>query len=1038
MRRSCLESMVELRVLGPVEVVCSDRLLEVVPPQRRHVLAALAVDAGRPVTTETLIDRVWDEAPDGARRTLHTHITRIRRLLEQPGTPHHSQVCLVRRSGGYLLDINPERVDLHRFRRLVDRARDAAASDRKRAELLACALKLWHGEPLTGLPGQWAARSRHVWIQHRLDAVVAWAHAEIGNGNVARVIGTLTELAAEHPLAEPLTAALMRALHAAGRQADALQLYDRLRRELAEQLGADPSREAQDAHRAVLQGESATLSDAPQGLDAAPRPLGDTGVTAPAMAMARQAPAQLPADVPVFTGRDTELAELDRLLPDGGGAGPSTNAGDGRRETTAVISAVSGTAGVGKTALAIRWAHRTRGRFPDGQLYVNLRGYDPDQPVTVADALVGFLSALGVPGPDIPLEVEDRAARYRTEIADRRMLILLDNAATVEQVRPLLPGTGSCAVLVTSRDSLAGLVAVHGAHRLDLDLLPAADAHALLRRLIGPRVDAELDAAVILAERCARLPLALRVAAELAAIRPRTPLAGLVTELADQERRLDLLDAGGDPRAAVAAVFSWSLRHLPPDAARTFALLGLHLGPDLDAYAAAALAGTSLQTAHRALDRLTRAHLIHPTTPGRYGMHDLLRAYATRLANTTHSTNNRRAALTRLFDYYLATTAIAMDRLHPAEAHRRPRIPPAATPTPDLPDPDTARGWLDNERPCLTTLAAQTATNHAWTTHIIRLSPLLYRYLDGGHPIDALAIHGHARDTARHVGDRAGEAQGLLGLGAAHMQIGRHGEAVQHFQQALTLFRQTGDQVGEAHILNDLGLIEERLGRFEPAGTYVEQALALFRQTGDQVGEAHALHSLGEIEGRLGRHGSAADRLRQALTLYLQNGDRFGEAITLLKLGIAEAQVEPREPAAEHLRQALAMFRRLGYRSGEAPALAHLGVIHTRLGRPELAIEHHLQALGLFREIGDPYGEAWTLNGLGEASHTAGHHTNALTHHTHALTIAENTGKRDEQARAHTGLGHAHQALNNPTRAREHHDHALTLYTDLGMPEATR
>jgi hypothetical protein len=257
-----------------------------------------------------------------------------------------------------------------------------------------------------------------------------------------------------------------------------------------------------------------------------------------------------------------------------------------------VISAVCGTAGVGKTALVVHWAHRVRDAFVDGQLYVNLRGHDPDQPLPAADALAGFLSALGVAGQDIPLEVEARATRYRTEITDRRMLVVLDNAGTVEQVRPLLPGTRSCPVLVTSRDNLAGLVALHGAHRLDLDLLPLPDALALLRRLIGGRVDAEPDAAAALAGLCARLPLALRVAAELASTRPSTPLAELVGELADQQQRLDLLDAGGDPRAAVSGVFSWSYRQLPADAARVFRLLGLHPGPDCDSYTAAALTGT--------------------------------------------------------------------------------------------------------------------------------------------------------------------------------------------------------------------------------------------------------------------------------------------------------------------------------------------------------------------------------------------------------------------------------------------------------------
>jgi len=412
---------------------------------------------------------------------------------------------------------------------------------------------------------------------------------------------------------------------------------------------------------------------------------------------ARVVPAQLPADVDLFTGRAGELAELDRLLTV---TPPQTGAPDavGGASTAVVISAVSGTAGVGKTALALRWAHRVRAGFPDGQLYVNLRGYDPDQPVSPADALARFLRALGVAGADIPLEVDERAASYRSLLDGQRILIVLDNAATVEQVRPLLPGTPSALVVVTSRDALAGLVARDGARRLDLDLLPPQDAVALLGALIEERVAAEPDAAAALAGQCARLPLALRIAAELAATRPTTPLATLVAELADEQRRLELLDAGGDPRTAVRAVFSWSYLHLPAEAAWAFRLLGPHPGPDLDPYATAALTHTTMEQAQHLLNVLARAHLIGPTGPGRYGMHDLLRAYAIDLTSTEDAENERRAALTRLFDHYLATACAAMDTLHPADAHRRPRIPPPATAAPPVANPVVARAWLDAER----------------------------------------------------------------------------------------------------------------------------------------------------------------------------------------------------------------------------------------------------------------------------------------------------------------------------------------------------
>jgi NB-ARC domain len=337
---------------------------------------------------------------------------------------------------------------------------------------------------------------------------------------------------------------------------------------------------------------------------------------------ARAVPRELPMAVRCFTGRSAELSALSAVLSE-----PGEPAG-GR----VLIAAVSGTAGAGKTALAIEWAHRAASRFPDGQLYVDLRGYDPDQPMNAADVLARFLGALGVPDPDLPPDVDGRATRFRTATAGRRMLIVLDNASTVDQVRPLLPGTAAAAVLVTSRDSLAGLIARDGAHRINLEVLPPADAHTLLRRLIGPRADAEPGAVATFAERCARLPLALRNAAELATSTPAITLTELGNELADRQRRLELLDAGGDPRTAISAVFSWSVRRLPAGAAHTFRLLGLYSGADFDAHDTAALVNSDLSTARRNLDVLARAHLIHPTANGRHGMHDLLRAYAASLA----------------------------------------------------------------------------------------------------------------------------------------------------------------------------------------------------------------------------------------------------------------------------------------------------------------------------------------------------------------------------------------------------------------------
>ncbi|MFI6544138.1 tetratricopeptide repeat protein [Streptomyces prunicolor] len=1086
------------------------RPVDLGPAKRRTVLAALLVDAGRWVPAETLIDRVWGEDPSAqVRGTLYAHIARIRRVLVEtgprlsggdPGGPEvpFPEPELVRGPAGYRLDVSPDLVDVHRFRNLVARARPAEGSDAVRVLALREAMGLWQGTPLAGLPGEWAARTRESWLHQYVDAVVGWADAELRVGGHLVVVDALSVLVAEHPLVEPLAVALIRALHAAGRAPEALACYAALHKRLADELGTTPGAEARRAHQAVLSGK------------AAPRPSSGVGGTG----RVKVVPAQLPLDPAGFTGREEELARLEKVL------GASAT-----RPTAVVVSALSGTAGVGKTALAVHWAHRARDRFPDGQLYVNLRGYDPDRPLTAPDALVRFLTALGVSEQDIPPEPDDRAARYRTEVADRRMLIVLDNAATVEQVRPLLPGTGSCAVLVTSRDSLAGLVAREGAQRLDLDLLPADAARTLLRRLIGPRAEAEPDAVDALAAQCARLPLALRVAAELAVTRPGTPLTDLVAELADQQRRLYLLDAEGDPRAAVVTVFSWSLRQLPVEAARTFRLLGLHPGPDLDAHAAAALTDSTVPDARRALEILARAHLVqradtapaptrtptpdargtlhaptrtqpvqradtapaptrtptadnrraldapphaHPvqrvdTTPAptgtptpdaggaldaptpthpiqradtaRYGMHDLLRAYAARLAVAQDPPEGREAALDRLFDHYLATAAAAMDRLHPAEAHRRPAAPETSTPVPDLSDADAARAWLDTERTCLTAMSAHTAA-HGRPAHAIRLSLTLYRHLISGHHTDGLTIHGHARDAARLLADPANEALALLGIGTAHYQLARHEPARRQLQEALTLFRRAGDPTGEARALTNLGLVDERLGRFLPAVEYLEQALLLYRSVGDTSGESIALKNLAHVEGQLGRYDQAADHLQQSLTLLRRTGNRYLEAHALMDLGTVETRLDRLDEAAHHQEQALALIREVGDGYGEAGALHGLGIVHSRREQHTQAAECHRQALALYSRNGDRDGETRALNGLGEAARAAGRTADALTHHTDALTIAEDIGNPGQQARAHEGLAEVHHARDDTTVAVHHYERALALYTEHGMPEA--
>jgi tetratricopeptide (TPR) repeat protein len=739
-------------------------------------------------------------------------------------------------------------------------------------------------------------------------------------------------------------------------------------------------------------------------------------------------PRQLPGQVRQFVGRERELAALTGLLGRTGTDAPPA----------VVISAIGGTAGVGKTALAVHWAHRVAAEFPDGQLYANLRGYDMGEPASVADVLAGFLRALGMAGQDIPADVDECAAAYRSRLAGRRMLVVLDNARLVEQIRPLVPGSPTCLTIVTSRDALAGLVARDGALRFELDTLPLTDAVGLLRGLIGRRAHEDPDAAVRLAGQCSRLPLALRVAAELAVATPGTSLADLAAELADLRRRLDLLESGGDEGTAVRTVFSWSYRYLDAPAARAFRLAGLHPGPDFDASAAAALTGTTPALAGQQLRRLAGGHLIQGGGPGRYGMHDLLRGYARELAEATDGEPARQAALTGLFDYYLHAAAVAMNVAFPAERHRRPGVAPAATPPPAMADEAAALAWLAAELPNLVAAATHMASG-GWPGHATQLSATLFRYLDtAGHFSEASIIHSHARQAARRTGDRPAEAESLIGLGLVDGHQGRIGQATAHFEQALARFREVGDQAGQARALNYLGLVHRQQGRYQQAAAHLQQALALFRAAGERTGEAYVLSNLGGIGLQQGRYREATGQFEQALTGFHEIGDRHGEATVLTRLGQLSLEQDRHQQATGHLEDALTRYREVGDRQGAADVLAMLGRIGLQQGRYREATGQFEQALAGFREIGDPSGEADTRNGLGEVLLASGHPTGARVQHATALTLATLIGAKHQQARAHDGLAAAYQVTGESAKARHHWQEALTEYASLGFPEADR
>ena len=977
----------EFCLLGPVVVRCGDATLPVPRGRQRGVLAVLLLNAGRVVSVSEIAETLWGPAPPpSATVTVRNYVKRLRRVLGDA-----DQARIITRSPGYMIQVDPGELDVTRFEALLDHARNAARDGAwaAAAEHAREGLALWRGQPLADVESQALALGEIPRLAElRLQTAELRFEAELGLGRPGEVIAELERMAAAHPLREHLHALLMLALYRDGRQAEALAAYQHARRVLVAELGAEPGAELRELQRQIL-----TTGRGRPGPGPGRRPLGDPGTARDRPGLV--VPRELPAPVPQFVGRAAELASLTGMLEQA----------SAQRPQTLVISAIAGMAGVGKTALALQWAHQVADRFPDGQLYVNLRGYDPGRPRQAAAALAGFLRSLGVAEQEIPAEAAERAARYRSLLAGRRTLIIIDNAADAAQVRPLLPGSPSCVAVVTSRDALAGLVARDGAARLDLGLLPSADAVGLLRALIGERVDAEPEATATLAACCARLPLALRVAAERAAASPGVSLADVTSELADQQERLDRLDAAGDRLTAVRAVFSWSVRHLDDQTARAFRLLGLHPGADFNAYAAAALTDTTLQQARRILHRLACAHLIQPAGADRYGLHDLLRAYAADQAAAQDGDPERRAALTRLFDHYLTAAAHAASALFRADPDQ-PVLGQPAGPVPPVTSPAAALAWLDAHRATLVAVAAQ-AADQGWPGHAIGLATTIFRYLDVGHFSDAAAMHGHARRAAARAGDRAAEATALTMLGAAEAAQGRLGQATGHLKQALALCRADGDRTGEARALSTLGLAIYCQGRYQQSADYHHQALAIYLAAGDRAGEASERHRLGVVELRQGRHEQAAEQLRRSLALFRAGGFPSGEAHVLGNLGELELQQGRYRQAASHLHRSLGLGRETGNRLSQARALAGLGLCELGQGRHRQAIGHLRQSLALHRQAGNSSGQAEALNGLGEAFLAASQASQASARHAAALALAIQCGDQHEQARAQRGLASA-------------------------------
>jgi DNA-binding SARP family transcriptional activator/tetratricopeptide (TPR) repeat protein len=905
--------------------------------RQRALLASLLLSANVPVSADALAEAVWDGSPPaGAAATLRSHIRRLRQALG-PEAAARIRAC----EPGYLISVREPDLDVLGFEAGCREAGAARRAGRwaDASVIGARALGLWRGAPLLDVPSQ-VLRDRYVpgLEQARLQVLEDRAEADLRLGRQDRLIPELEELTARHPVRERFHAQLMEALARVGRQAEALEAYRRARRGLVEELGIEPGPLLRLLHQQILDGDPALTAPA-AGLPPPPAALTDTA-SPPA-----GVPHQLPAAVPQFTGRLAELARLSEIL----------DQADRQAPGTVVISAIGGTAGVGKTALAVHWAHRVARRFSGGQLYVNLGGFDPSgSPVTPGEAIGGFLGALGVTADRRPSSLAAQAGLYRSLLADRQMLILLDNARDEQQVRPLLPGSQGCLVLVTSRSQLAGLAAAENASLLSLDVLPPAEACQMLAaRLGGQRTAAEPGAVTEITDLCARLPLALAIAAARATARPPLPLAGLAAELRDTQRSLDALDTG-DPAASVRAVFSWSYQQLDPAAAQMFRLLGLHPGPDISTLAAASLAGVAPAQAGQALGQLARAHLLTEQPAGRYGCHDLLRAYAAEQARSTEDEQARHAATGRVLDHYLHTACQATLLLSSHRDRISPGTPAAGVTTGQLTGSRQALAWFDAEHqvlPAAVGLAAETGHDrHAW-----QLAWAIVPSLDGrGRWHELVAIQRTALAAASRLGDVTGQAvTHRLTATAFHMLADRQ-QAQAHLMAALALYRQAGDRIGEARTHQTLSVICDEQDRVTEALRHDEQALILFRDVGHQAGQAQVLNAVGWNHIRLGHPERGRMYCHQALTLSQQLGDRVGEADSWLSLGQVSHRLGQHDEAAASYDRALSIVREFGYRSREAEIHEDIGDARQAAGDRTGARHAWQQALRILQDLQRP------------------------------------------------------------------------------------
>jgi len=912
-------------LLGPLRVRVDGAAAAVSAARQRAVLAVLAVRAGEPVSADELADTLWDGMPpDRAADTIRNYMKRLRLRLGPGG--RRIVTCW---PSGYRLEVAEDELDLRLFTRLCREGGSAVRAGDWSAAFggLGRALGLWRGMPFADTGCERLQREQVPPLSElRLQAAEWRAEAGLALGRDTELVSELSAWCAAEPLRERFAVLRMLALYRTGRQADALAAYRQVHDMLVDELGVEPGAELKRLHQQILAHDPA-LTPSERDIVPVPEATAELPVR-PHGGVDGVMPRQLPAAVAGFAGRSAELEVLTGLAEQA----------VSRAGAAVVISAIGGAAGVGKTALAVHFGHQVARRFPDGQLYADLRGFSPaGQPVPPARVIRGFLQALGVAPQAVPADADAQAGLYRSMMAGQRMLVVLDNARDAAHVRPLLPGSAGCLVVVTSRSQLTGLAATEDARLVALGLLTEHEARELLAGRIGStRAEAEPGAVDDLIRLCARLPLALAITAARAGARPAHPLAGLAAELRAAGGPLDALDAG-EPAASVRAVFSWSYDQLSPAAARLFRLLGVHPGPDISASAAASLARVEPGLAGELLTELAGFHLIAEHTPGRYAFHDLLRAYASEQARAVDSDSVRRSATGRVLDHYLHAAYAAAVLLNPSRTALGLAPPEPGVVSEHLPDHRQALAWLEAEHHVLlaaAVLAAETGFDrHAW-----QLPWIIWDYLfNRGHWHELAAIARSALDAAERLGDVAGQAAAHRALAGAYHQFAKYDTAHEHLADSLRLYRQAGHEAGQVDAHLTLGWMFARQERYADALGHCEQALGLLQGIGDRAWQARALHLSGRCCAHLGRYQQARASCRQALALLREVGHRPYEAETWHSLGEAEHHSGDHAAAIACYQRALRLFRELGDCHTQAVVLAHLGDAQQAAGQTQAA-----------------------------------------------------------------------------------------------------